>query len=178
MGLAIELYFDAEAEQAVRQLRQRLTDNGVPPTLDLLGDRPHISLAGLPDHDAAPVIPIVEALATIAPFDLKLDGIGLFPTTEGVLFLAPTPTSALLDAHQRLYSALTHAHIAINPYYTPGSWIPHCTIASDLTPDELLHAVAICREAFTTIALTCRELGIIRFRPSVPIISFPLGVAI
>ncbi len=40
MGLAIELYFDDAAEQAVRALRAELVRGGLPPSLDTLNDQP------------------------------------------------------------------------------------------------------------------------------------------
>ncbi|NJO83033.1 MAG: hypothetical protein HC828_09555 [Blastochloris sp.] len=48
MGLAIECYFDAPGDQAVRAVRRALTEAGIPPTLDQLGDRPHVSLTVMP----------------------------------------------------------------------------------------------------------------------------------
>jgi hypothetical protein len=45
MGVAVERYFDSGSEQLVHQLQARLTSHGIPPTLEQLGFRPHISLA-------------------------------------------------------------------------------------------------------------------------------------
>src|SRR4051812_18091288 len=45
MGFAVEMYFDEKTEKTLRDLRKVLSDAGVRPVLDEIGDRPHISLA-------------------------------------------------------------------------------------------------------------------------------------
>jgi 2'-5' RNA ligase len=166
MGLAVELYFDTAAEQTIRQIRQTLTNAGIPPILDALGGRPHISPAGFPGDDATPLLPQIETFAqTAGPFVVTLSAIGVFPTLAGVLFLAPTPTQTLLARHRHLHELVATTPLAINPSYRPEVWVPHCTLATDLQPAQIAAAVEVCMQAFTPFPVTCCEVGLIRFRP-------------
>lgn len=175
MGLAVELYFDEVTEQSIRQLRQTLTDAGISSILDDLGDRPHISLAGLPGEDISTLLPIIEEFAqNVAPFTLKLSAIGLFPTSEGVLYLSPAPTETLLAIHRRFHQELAKTFIEVNPYYQPDVWVPHCTIATDLHASQLADAVKICLQTFKPIVVNCREIGLVKFRPATPIYKYLL----
>ena len=91
VGVAVELYFDTASEQQLRQLQDQLTSQGIPPILDQLGFRPHLSLAAFATGSPEPVIPLVRAFAQSSPpFAITFSHIGCFPTAEGVVFLAPT----------------------------------------------------------------------------------------
>ena len=50
-------------------------------------------------------------------------------------------------------------------YYLPGNWVPHCTVAIDLSATEVIEAVVYCREAFQPISGQFREIGLVEFRP-------------
>ena len=117
MGFAVELYFDRATEAAVRMLRQDVYASGIAPFVDALGDRPHVSLAAFHDLDVAATVPILQAFASeVPPFSVSLSAVGFFPTEEGVVFLAPTPTRAILGAHARLHQHLQHAGMGALPY--------------------------------------------------------------
>lgn len=51
MGYAVELYFDPQTEQKIKDLRQILTVVDIPSKLGGSGDRPHISVAGFSTVD-------------------------------------------------------------------------------------------------------------------------------
>ncbi len=175
MGLAIQLYFDSRAEQTIRHLRAALAEHGVPPVLDTLDDRPHISLAVLPGNDPMPLLPYVAELAqAVSAFPIALSALGIFPTTEGVLYLAPTPNMELLAAHRTLHQILAATAFERNAYYLPEQWVPHCSIALELRPAQIAAAVEICLQEFSPLTATCREVGLITFRPVKAIETYPL----
>lgn len=106
---------------------------------------------------------------------LSLSAVGTFPTAEGVVFLLPAVTVELLSVHARLHSRLEQAGLTVNPYYLPGRWIPHCTVATDLRPEAVPAAVEVCRtgRAFGEVRLL--SAGIVRFRPVETLALFRLG---
>jgi hypothetical protein len=57
MIYAVEFDFDPAAEAAVGQIRATLTRIGIPPILDEIGERQHISLAVFRDIDRSATIP-------------------------------------------------------------------------------------------------------------------------
>lgn len=133
---ALVARFDAPAASAVRAAWQRLSDAGVPPA-----DRstPHVTLAV-----ASAVPPRVRAdlrreLRLLTLPELWLAGTGIFPT--GTLHLAAVVDAELLAVHSAVHDVLAGRVREPRAHYLPGGWVPHCTLAQDLTGDQLATAV-------------------------------------
>jgi 2'-5' RNA ligase len=91
--------------------------------------------------------------------------LGTFPGDEGVLFLATTVTADLLAFHAQVHAALANQPIQHWPYYLPGNWVPHCTLAQGLdstgraTAIELLHNYQPIAATVTTMGITDTRTG-------------------
>ena len=176
MGFAVELYFDPETERAIRGLRAVLARCGVRPVLDELGDRPHISLAVLPRLDVGLLARRLEDLAAVTePFAVSFGAVGAFPTDAGVLFLSPAASGALLSAHAALHRVMAAVPVHSDPYYLPGNWVRHCTVAQEVEMDAMARAFDACRRSFRPISGVVRELGLVRFRPIQPLYALALA---
>lgn len=176
MGYAIELCFDSDTEMAVRRLRRKLVDAGLPATLTDTDERPHISLAVFNTLDADFWLARLKAFAaSLPPFAVTLSAVGSFPTAAGIVFLAPTPTRQLLDAHQRLLDRLRTRHVEPIDYYLPEQWIPHCTVAMNFTEDETSQALAIVRRELKPTRGLILELDLVEVPPLRRLGSFRLG---
>jgi 2'-5' RNA ligase len=176
MGYAIELYFDRQTEQSVRKLRRALAEAGIPPVLDLAGERPHVSLAVFSDVDPDRLLPVVRAAAAgTKAFDVRLSAVGTFATDENVLYLVPVPTPELLAIHQELYRRLAQAGLAPSHYYQPGNWVPHCTVEMNVPAERFSTAVALCKHAFKPVQGQFQEIGVVEFRPVKTLAQWPLG---
>ncbi|WNB91272.1 2'-5' RNA ligase family protein [Bacillus sp. NEB1478] len=70
--------------------------------------------------------------------------LGMF-LNSGTLFLAPTKDRVLTEFHNRYHD---HFKEWVNPksLYAPGQWVPHCTIASHLSHENLVKAFDCCAE--------------------------------
>ncbi|MEZ4662841.1 MAG: 2'-5' RNA ligase family protein [Caldilineaceae bacterium] len=175
MGYAVELYADAQMETVVRGLWQTLADRGVTSLMPDLGARPHISLTVFdelhpPDlHDA-----LQKFAAETAPIPLQFSTVGVFPSTEGVVFLAPVVTPRLLEIHADFHARMAARGLPSNPYYQPENWGPHCTVAINLPPEQIPAAVTICKDAPIFHAFSLMGLELIEFRPVKTIYEFPL----
>jgi 2'-5' RNA ligase len=180
MGLAVVLLFDAATTQAVLALRQELIRAGLPPTLDGMADPPHLSLAVFADDAAAS--PLGDACATFAratpPLPLTLSAVGVFPSAEGVLFLAPTPTEALLQHHRAFHALLGAAPSGLNPYYQPDTWVPHCTLVAGLSPAQMTTALDVCLRAFRPLGGRGDRVCLIQFHPITVLQTLPLDGAV
>ena len=75
------------------------------------------------------------------------------------LFLAPGRTAPLLAVHVRLNDVLQERGIVQWPHYLPGSWVPHCTLAMNVTPAELSAAAGMLA-GFRQIQAEVAEVGI------------------
>lgn len=144
MAQSLECYFDAEAEHAVRTLWQRLEQAGVPsPAGGGHGhDRPHVTLALGTAIPTAARKDLTVDLARLAMPRLWLYTLGTFPTAENVLFLGAVTDAELLAVHVAVHDTLAGRVRDPWAYHLPGAWIPHCTLANDITPNQLATAFA------------------------------------
>jgi 2'-5' RNA ligase len=161
------MFFDDDADAAVRALWRRLHGAGVP-SLAVRSHRrhrPHISLA------VAGAVPqrtrdaLRAELAMLALPNLWLYTLGTFPTRESALFLGAVVDAELLAVHSAAHDVLAGRVSQPWAYYLPGAWVPHCTLAQDLTPDQLagglraLHPVAPIRAAVRAVGITDTRTG-------------------
>lgn len=120
---AVELLFDAEAEAAVLQVWRDVRARTGSSVLFDLASRPHVTLAVYEERDGPRLDRAVRAFpAPATPF--LLSSAGAFPGDEGIAFLAPVVTDALLALHRRWHDASPGSH----DLYRPGQWVPHCTV--------------------------------------------------
>ena len=158
------MYFDDQADAAVRRLWQRLTDAGLPSlaTQSHRRHRPHVSLAvaeslaeALAEADPAP---LRSALTSPRP-TLGLYTLSTFPGATGVLFLGVQVTAELLAFHAGLHAALAGQPIRHWAYYLPGNWIPHCALAEGLDRPETGRAFELLA-GYRPIAAEVTSVGI------------------
>jgi 2'-5' RNA ligase len=134
--LAVELYLDPDSEQRVRSVWAALDESGVAslgsaPAADY---RPHVSLAVIADMEIpALTAALTPVLATCEGLALTLASLGFFPGPESVAFLGVTPTVRLLETHQQVHAALGEVSADPWPIYEPSSFVPHCTLAMDVS---------------------------------------------
>ena len=175
MGYAVQLYFDAKLEASLTRTRSALTAAGVTPTLERLGDRPHVSLAVLEDVPVQPCIAAIEGFAeTHRPFPASFAAFGAFPTAQGVVYLTPTPTVALLEAQRRMHRLLSELGAKVHEHYLPESWIPHSTVGFELSAAEVAIALSWLHGNFKPLAGTYSSIGVIEFLPVKRLAAFEL----
>jgi 2'-5' RNA ligase len=166
MGFAVELYFDQKTEKALLDLRKILTDAGVRPVLDEMGDRPHISLAVFSQVDVEELLEEVEKFAAeTKAMPITLSAIGAFATADAVLFLTPAITQDMLDVHWDFHQMLRDLKMHPHAYYQPDRWVPHSTIAQNVQEEMVGKGFDVLRKSFKPISGKLVEMGLVRFRP-------------
>lgn len=153
MAYAIGMFFEEEADAAVRRLWRRLASAGLP-SLETLGHarhRPHVTLA-------VTDLPVASIDVEVLP-SVQLPVLGTFAGDGGVLFLGAVVSAPLLALHagvcRRLHEQWAH--------YVPGSWVPHCTLAMGLTPAQLSAAAGVLA-GFRPIAARVVGVGVVDTR--------------
>jgi 2'-5' RNA ligase len=141
---ALEFYFDDDAEDAVRALWRLLDRAGVPSLASATHrrHRPHVTFAGGGAIPAAVRRDLRTDLARLALPRLWLYTLGAFPTSANHVFLGAVTDAELLAVHVAVHDTLAGRVRDPWAYYLPGAWVPHCTLAQDLTPDQLTAAFA------------------------------------
>jgi 2'-5' RNA ligase len=75
----------------------------------------------------------------------------VFPR-PGVLYLSVVPTLALLRLHEEVHAALRGSIVAPRDGYAVGAWMPHCTLAQDLTRAQLVRSIDLLHDQPPVIA--------------------------
>jgi 2'-5' RNA ligase len=146
MGQAVELLFDPTTEAAIKGVWDELETSGVPSLASRTHrrHRPHISLTVAERIDAAQLHGARECLAA-THLDVTLYAPGVFPR-PGVLYLSVVPTLALLRLHEDVHAALRDSMVAPRDGYSVGGWMPHCTLAQDLTRAQLVRGIDLLHD--------------------------------
>lgn len=163
MPYAITLGFDAKAASSVVAMWRSLASRGVSDDAIRLGYPPHLTLAVFPDS-ADPVRLLAAARDGAAEWTrlpITLASLGLFPGAPTAMFLAPVVTPALLALHAALLTA--PGTETVDPHYRPGYWVPHVTLAKDLS--EAAMAVAALDPLRLPLAGVLNTMELVRFRP-------------
>jgi 2'-5' RNA ligase len=157
---AIEMYFDDQADAAVRDMWQVLADAGLPSlaTATHRRHRPHVSLAVAESLADADLARLRSALAVRKPV-LPLYVLGTFPGHGGALFLGVPVTTELLAFHAGVHAALDGQPVEHWPYYQPGNWVPHCTLAEGLDKAAAAKAFGLL-QGYEPITATVGQAGI------------------
>jgi hypothetical protein len=153
------MYFDEQADAAVRKLWQLLADAGLPSlaTRTHRRHRPHVSLLVAESLAGADLVPLQSVLMARHP-TLHLYVLGTFPGREGGLFLGVPVTAQLLEFHSGVHAALADQPVEHWPHYLPGNWVPHCTLAEGLHPAEAARAFGLLYE-YEQITATVTAVG-------------------
>lgn len=139
MAHALELFFDPDADSAVRDLWRRLDDAGVP-SLAGRGEqrhRPHVTLAVAGSIPQAARRSVSAEVARLSIPSLWLYTLGTFPGEEAVLLLGAVVDPEVLALHATVHDCLAGRVTNPSAYYFPGAWIPHCTLAQGISRDQL-----------------------------------------
>jgi 2'-5' RNA ligase len=166
MPFAIEMFLDDTGAAAVRAIWRALAEAGISDYQSTSGARPHVTLAAYAELDLSAAAPAIAAFAAAEPApSVSFASVGCFPTDQGVVFLAPVVTRALLDLHARFHATLRPVAGDGWPYYQPDAWVPHCTLAFETPPGRIAAAVDLCRRAALPLSAHLDAVGIVEFRP-------------
>jgi len=176
MSYAVLLYFDPQTEDLIHEwmimLSEKLTVGELLPS----GFRPHLTLTGFEDPPPEGFIKRLETFARKTQrLPITISAVGAFPSEQGVVYLAPVVTSNLLSLHKNFYRMMDGYRIETNEYFTPGNWIPHCTVAYDLNPDNTGRAITTLIEKQLPIFGELVTIGLTEFLPIKELCLYPLA---
>ena len=167
MPFVVELYFDSSTEASIRDAWKSIDDAGISDSMPKGGYRPHVSL-GVCDHLETDSLAqeLSKFAAGVTPFRLAFPNIGIFSTSEGVVFLGVTVTEALLSVHAAFHKIFKKYAKEQREYYTVGRWVPHCTLAFGLSEAQIVEAVVVCRRIVLPTSTEVREIGVVEVSPT------------
>lgn len=143
-------------------------------------DIPHFSWHVAESYHEGELAPLLEEFcAGELPFKVRTAGLGIFMAGKNVLYIALVADLQLLEFHQRLWRALAGVGEQVSPYYAPGNWVPHITLAHEgLGSHELSCAVRKLAEMPLLWELAVDHLAVIGetgLESGKPLLRFPFG---
>jgi 2'-5' RNA ligase len=161
---AIEMFFDEHADAAVRRLWHRLTEVGLASleTRSHARHRLHVSLTVTTCLDGAHRGAVADVVADTVDQSLPrltLSSLGTFAGDGGVLFLGAVVTVPVLALHKRVSDVMREQGLGQWSHDEPGAWVPHCTLAMELTPAEIASAIRLLAD-FQPIDAQVVEIGV------------------
>lgn len=158
MPFAVELYFDEATDVAIRRLWDSLGERDLS-TRGEDASHPHLSLVVSDGHQPEHLREDLSNLNWSVLSHMRFRGIGYFKN-PGVLYLAASPTVALLELHEQTHHIVNRRDPAqVRPFYRPNSWIPHCTLAMPVIPDQLPRALEAIGPGMETVEARVTGLG-------------------
>jgi 2'-5' RNA ligase len=163
MPFAIEMNLDAEAEGVVRKIWAALKEEGFG-SMGLKEARPHVTLGIAADVENELEKRLEAFASSLAPMSFHIRSVGTFP--GGVVFLAPIVTRELLEMHAKFHELFGLRPSAISKLYVPGAWVPHCTLASELTQARMGEAVrVVLQSGGMPISGRFEEISLVEYAP-------------
>lgn len=160
---AVVLDLDEVSDHRVRQLWLALEHQGVPsPASAAPANRPHVTLAIVDGEAPARVAERLGPILADAPgMPITLTALGFFLTARAPAHLAVAPTTPLVALHGAVHRTL--GTTGSWPYYRPGRWTPHCTLAMGVCSPSTV-ADALGQDALP-ITATVRSARVVELPP-------------
>lgn len=143
----VQLLFDAPATRSIQSIKERLHALGYAPSIDPCP--PHLTLGASEKLDLAAFSAACAELSAVrAPLTLEASSFGVFAGEKGyTIFLAPAPCGDLADLHRSFQTVFGPCATGIEAHYLPGSFVPHITLGSGISAEDLGPALAACAQA-------------------------------
>jgi 2'-5' RNA ligase len=156
--------FDGETQSRLRALGELLRENGCEGK-NMTPDFPyHITLNGPePSPDARFCARAAEVCRRTEAFEIGLGHVGLFGLA--VLFLAPTPSEALLRLVNALFGGTRNDRA--------DGWVPHVTMCMD-DPEVVEKAVPLLARRFAPFQARVERVALYEFSPARRVAEYAL----
>jgi hypothetical protein len=159
MAQTLEMFFDADAEAAVRSLWRRLDAAGVP----TLSTRPHVTLAAAETIPTATRKALRSELRILSIPNLWLPTLGTVAAEDTVLLLGAAVDTELLAVHSAVHDVLAGKVTNPSAYHFPGAWNPYCPLARGLTTAQLTAGFAALQPP-EPVRAAVSEVGVVDTR--------------
>lgn len=170
----VSIYFDEMTNQKINSYmaaaakisgNNKMIEGKVPP---------HITISSFETKKEEKVISVLEEVAiNMGRGTLQAACVGAFPSN--VLFVAPVVNEYLHSLSVLVYDSIAGIEgIKISRYYQPFQWIPHFTIAKNLSKEEMTKAFQEVQKEFSMFNGEVIRIGLAKTNPYRNIVSWEL----
>lgn len=175
MKYAVNLYFDKQAEDKIRDIWANLATLDSGKCMSCNNGRPHITLAIYDNLSLDMAKERLQELAgEILAFKLRLLQIGIFPHNKGAIFLTPNLIDELFFIHRQLHQLFRDYEELGSDYYKPQAWYPHCTLSLENPLDDIPKVLSQILKIFCPMEVTIESIGIVSLEPIEYLFETPL----
>ena len=171
----ISIYFDEKTDKQIRRLMSQVAeqtgntfmqDNHVPP---------HITVAAIEIRDEnAAIMALKKCVQKLEQGKLRFISVGVF--FPQVLYLEPVLNEYLHELACAVNDAVKDLpDTIVSPYYQPFSWLPHVTLAKQLSEEQMLLAFETIQKRFASFEGTVTRIGIAKTNPHRDLQVWELG---
>lgn len=135
------------------------------PSMAALNYPPHLTLAiydSIGEHLLHAAARSVSAIQQ-QPIQLRFNRVAFFEHPRLVFWAAPDRSEPLYRAHQEV-----HRHIKpslCRDHYQPGTWVPHCTLATEVRDADRQNTIAFSRAPFEPFEVIFDTIDCVEFPP-------------
>ena len=171
----ISIYFDEKTDKQIRKLMAQIAektgntfmqDNHVPP---------HITVAAIETKHEELAIEELEVCAKqFQQGKLRFISVGAF--FPQVIYMEPVLNEYLHELSCAVNRAVKDLpDTIVSSYYRPFSWLPHVTLAKQLSEEQMLTAFETLQKRFVSFEGTVTRIGIARTNPHRDLQVWELG---
>lgn len=161
----ISLYFDEDTEKKLKSFMHRVSKATGNPFMIVNQVPPHITVAAVETKQEDVLISCMEELVKrLEGGDVKWVSVGSF--SSQVIYVQPVLNEYLHNLSVLLAKELGQIEeTLLSPYYKPFSWLPHCTIAKQLTKEQMQQAFMVLQNDFASMDGCVTRIGIAKTNP-------------
>lgn len=161
----ISIYFDEKTDRQIRKLMTQIAEKTGNTFMQDNHVLPHITVAAIETRDENAAITALEkCVKTLQQGKLRFISTGVF--LPHVLFLEPVLNEYLHELACEVNTVVKYLpETIVSPYYQPFSWLPHVTLAKQLTEEQMRLAFETMQKRFTSFEGTVMRIGIAKTNP-------------
>jgi 2'-5' RNA ligase len=125
---------------------------------------PHVTLAIYDNISADKLRETVRAaFGGCAPILLRFGGLAYFSRPQVVFWARPEPSDSLRRAHAAVHRLIGPS--SCREHYRPGSWVPNCTLATQVSAINRQQALALVEEKIEPFDVVFDQADCVEFMP-------------
>ena len=166
------LRFEQQTEEMFNALIRKLANvTGNTTRLDN-GQPPHVSMGIFDIADGSDPIQVMkDVLHSLKPFSVTFDALGVF--LPGTLIAIPVMKDEMIAMNRAIHAVADPVFIP-SRQYVYGTWMPHLTLAAELTHTELVQAFDAAGAEWTPVSSQIVSISLVHHFPYTEELVVPL----
>ena len=171
---AVLLYFDEQTRSSLQKMINIAADAcGSRRMIEPAIIPPHITVCYFTAENPDVALELIDGKAQMFSADRIIwPALGVFPTST--IYAAPVPNEYLAGLCAG-FNALLDGIVQPNGFYLPNSWMPHTTLAMELTREQYYQAFTAVSLVFAPLAGVATELSLVICEPFEELKTWTLG---